>query len=74
MKYAYSTRLYDDGRIIFGGVIAVDDTAKSTEERKDRFDVYIDVFDTRDEACTSLRLARDEAYPGFSEQFPEAGR
>lgn len=70
MKYAYTTKLFDDGSIIFGGVIAVGDTATSTEERKERFDLYVDVFDTKDDAETSLRLARDEAYPGFSEQFP----
>jgi hypothetical protein len=46
MKYAYSTKTFDNGNAVVGGVIAVPDTTKSTITETAQCTVYLDVFDT----------------------------
>jgi hypothetical protein len=55
--YGFSTKVYDNGKTSISGIIWVPEGSKSTSSSKARFDLYFDVFETKQEA----EEAREEA-------------
>jgi hypothetical protein len=50
MKYAVLTKFYNDGRVSKGGPVPVPDGTKPSNRETPAYDVYVDIFDTLQEA------------------------
>jgi hypothetical protein len=70
-RWAHVSKMYDDGRVVFSGVFPVNPDVESGTVRGDGFELCTDVFESKADAKFSLKSKRDEAYPGFSDEFPD---
>ena len=50
MKYGFSTKILNNGKVIIGGIISVPDDAVCMSKSTNFVDVYFDVFETLSEA------------------------